>query len=270
MDSQDYVEAVLTQANVITCNVEAGVPSAAKKVKLKNCDANDVVNSDELPYISNHEILAAINNLKSTFSDQLTDIETRVTKRFTEILKEETVKLRRDFESEITKLTDRIKNAEKGQTGEIKNVQKNFETLKSKVATMESTFSDAVKDGKTDKIICECVVRNLPVDAREANDPNVTRQLVNRVIRDGLKLSDVRAVYATRKKRPDGKPGVVLFTLETPDQKKKLLQEKKHLKHHLSEDELINRSNMQTITKELGKDTVFRFHGKRLVSSKKD
>lgn len=69
-------------------------------------------------------------------------------------------------------------------------------------------------------------MRNLPVAKRERDDGNVICIRVNQVIRDVLKLSDVRPVKAARKSRSDDKPGLVLVTLESCEQNQNVLQNK--------------------------------------------
>lgn len=126
-------------------------------------------------------------------------------------------------------------------------------------------------------MVCNAVVRNLPIDQRKKKDPPTICRLVNRVIRDGLKLTDVREARAESKQRSDNKPGLVLVYSEPGDQKRKLFQYKRNLGENkdfanvcfdsaMSQDELISRFNMQTMITEIGKGKNLRFHGKRLAA----
>ena len=68
------------------------------------------------------------------------------------------------------------------------------------------------------------------VDSRETSDSQVTMNKVNSLIRDGLKLKDIKVLKAERKGSYHGKPGVIIASIETAEQKGKLMETKKELK----------------------------------------
>ena len=77
----------------------------------------------------------------------------------------------------------------------------------------------------------DLVIRNYNTDPKEVNDPQVTLNKVKWVIRDGLKVTDVNVVKCERKTSRGNKPGVILTTLETREQKLKVLENKKKLRN---------------------------------------
>lgn len=110
----------------------------------------------------------------------------------------------------------------------------------------------------------DIVIRNYEADARESTDPQTTLNMVNTLIRDGLKFTDINVVKCERKQSRGQKPGVIIATIANRDQKQKVMDNKKKLRHvHpfkkvYVEDarplsSTINESHMMTVLHELGK-----------------
>ena len=100
----------------------------------------------------------------------------------------------------------------------------------------------------------------------EKTDSQITTNRVSAVIRDGLRLSDVRVVEAKRKDNRGPNPGIVIASVETKEQKEKLMKNKKRLRQtrdyrkvyiedELSHEARTHKSNMATLLRE--KDLVF-------------
>ena len=81
------------------------------------------------------------------------------------------------------------------------------------------------------------------------------------IIRDGLKLKDINVVKAVRKATINGKPGVIIASIETLEQKRTIMENKKSLKNtdafkkvYIEEDRPLQtrvaESNMKSILKE--------------------
>ena len=113
------------------------------------------------------------------------------------------------------------------------------------------------------------------VDSRETSDSQVTMNKVNSLIRDGLKLKDIKVLKAERKGSYHGKPGVIIASIETVEQKGKVMEAKKELKKtnaykkvYIEDDRPIQtrvaESNMRTILKEIGKSDNYVFSNGRL------
>ena len=73
----------------------------------------------------------------------------------------------------------------------------------------------------------DLVIRNYAVDPRESTYSQVTLNMVNTLIRDGLKFTDVKIVKCERNKSRGEKPGVILATVENRSQKQKVMDNKK-------------------------------------------
>ena len=65
----------------------------------------------------------------------------------------------------------------------------------------------------------------------EADDTSLTKSSVEGLIRDGLRLRDAKVIKAVRKvNKSNRRPGVVIATLETTQQKEKVMKDKYKLK----------------------------------------
>ena len=60
---------------------------------------------------------------------------------------------------------------------------------------------------------------------------HVTLNKVNSLIQDGLKLKDIKVVKAELKTSGNDKPGVIIASIETLAQKRKVMETKKSLKN---------------------------------------
>lgn len=268
-DSAQYVDVVMSQQSRLTNEQDSCEPSAAKKAKTSSCE-NDPDATTDVNTIDNVELLAAIKTMHVSFSEQLNLLEVRVTAKLTETFRAETMQIRKEFDAQVKALTDKVKHLEVKGDNLQRSVSEQVKRLETKIGNNSRS---------SEKTQCNVVIRNLPVTRREAEDNTVLCNSVNQLFRDGLRLGDVRAVNTQRKQRTDSKPGIVIATMESAQQKIQLLQNKKHLKtskefsriyidNALTQDELTARSNLQTLIKEVGKNKMFRFHGKRLVLAK--
>ena len=143
-------------------------------------------------------------------------------------------------------------------------------SIKEEIISVKKSYAEATK---TDTgIENDIVIRNYAVDPKEADDAQVTFNKVNSLIRDGLKFADVTLVKCERKKSRDNRP-----TIESRDQKQKLLDNKKTLRTTRSYSNVyiedvrplssrINEANMMTVLHELGKkDQYFLSDNGRIV-----
>ncbi|KAK6185996.1 hypothetical protein SNE40_008116 [Patella caerulea] len=217
-----------------------------------------------------------MKEMRTFLAADIVEPEKRMAANLRNIMREETAELRSDFEKKISiELSKKLKSTEKAHDKDINNVKSDIGKLSGKVCEMERTISEVVSKISEDEVACSLVVRNLPLDKREDTDPNITSQLVSRIIRDGLEMGDV---HVKKSERKDNKPGVIVFTVETPEQKAKLLKHKKlrenedysgvYIDTALSREEQLSRANMQTIIRTVGKDRDLRFHGKGPVPVK--
>ena len=98
---------------------------------------------------------------------------------------------------------------------------------------------------------------------------------VNGIIRDGLKLKDIKVTNVVRKETKSRTPGVVIATIETVEQKIKILENKKALRPttqysnvYIESDKKFEiraaENNMRILLKEMGKSDKFIFSNGRL------
>ena len=205
--------------------------------------------------------------------------------------------LSKDIQSSHDKLSKRLDSLEEDLQGKIKELvsvaikaevdklrseySAEINSLKAKVASLEKSYADVVKDnGMSSAAAFEqrkkrIVVRGLPSDRNEA--AQVTHDKVMALIRDGCKLHDVKVIQAERKSTRGRKPGPVIATIETFEQKQKLMKAKNSLKNveqykkvYIENDyapETRNSdSNLRTILKEIGKDKQYRVAGGKVYS----
>lgn len=170
-----------------------------------------------------------------------------------------------------TMIDSRLKDAKTEMSSEL-----NLDALKSDVSKLQQSYAEVTSAsashaslGRRDAEVTEhctlnVVVRNLKYDAREQNDPNVTVNLVNSVIRDGLKLTDAKIVQAERKIARNSKPGVIIATVENSVQKQNVLKNKKSLRKikkyenvyiedERSHEQRLIESNIRTVLQAIGK-----------------
>lgn len=171
----------------------------------------------------------------------------------------------------------------------VKTIQDEFSQtvseLNNKVGKMQQTYADSVANGNStnkENQNSNVVIKNLTLSQHgRADSDEDTKRVVEAMIRDGLKLTDVKVKHATRKTSRDEKPGVVIATIETHQQKQKLMKEKCKLKnsskyrnvyiqHELSRSEQNTQTSLITILKEIGKDKDYHVNGSRIVSKKYD
>lgn len=119
---------------------------------------------------------------------------------------------------------------------------------------------------------------NLRESKSEKIDENCeeVKRKINALIRDGMKIKDVKVKSAVRKKSRNDKPGLVIASLETPKQKQKVMKEKGKLKNSseyhrvyinndLPKSEQNTQSSLRTILKELGKERQYTVNGSRIT-----
>jgi hypothetical protein len=134
-------------------------------------------------------------------------------------------KLRVEMKKDIGNLTKRVTAVETCQ----KNMEKEQVSLTNKQTTLESDVSDLKqKSVREDDKALLIVIRRLP----EREDENVL-ELVNSLISDGIKLTDVKVTEAERKQSyHDSQPGLVIAKCASMDDKRQIMSNKKGLRQN--------------------------------------
>ena len=200
-----------------------------------------------------------------------------------EAVKEDIDAVRKEFNDRITGLSSKLETKlTQALQGKVETeVSKVKDAMRAEIRTTDSQMSYAAATtfsvNPLEKNIC---IRNLNLDSRESTDEQVTLNKVNAIIRDGLKLKDINVVKAVRKATINGKPGVVIASIETLEQKRTIMENKKSLKNtdafkkvYIEDDRPLQarvaESNMRSILKEIGKSDNYVFANGRLLKKSK-
>ena len=209
--------------------------------------------------------------------------------------------LSNDIQSSHDKLSKRLDSLEEDLQGKIKELvsvaikaevdkvrteySAEINSLKAKVSSLEKSYADVVRvNGMSSAAAFEerkkrIVVRGIPCDRNET--AQVSKDKVSALIRDGCKLSNVKVTQAERKFSKGKKPGPIIATIETFEQKQSLMKNKNSLKNvnkykkvyienDYSPETRNTDSNLRTILKEIGKDKQYRVAGGKIFSARQD
>ncbi len=201
-----------------------------------------------------------MNRLSADFTHKLeqfsmnmqTSMTESIQKAVTEVVSREIQKVREEFDKKLKEMQDQVKEVDK-------------------------KYSDVVKGSmQDDDMALNVVIKRLPLVQNEDKDARLTVNNVVGLVKDGLKVKDVKIVRAERKKGRDGKPGVIIARLASKEQKAKLMSAKASLAGHAKYGKVwiendtslevrIQRTNIQTMLKACGKDKEYQFKGSRLL-----
>ena len=154
--------------------------------------------------------------------------------------------LSHDIQSSHDKLSKRLDSSEEDLQGKIKELvsvaikaevdklrteySAEINSRKSKVANLEKSYAEVERDnGMSSAAAFEerkerIVVRGIPCGRTETAQESQDKVMA--LVRDGCKLSDVKVTQAERKFSRGKKPGPIIATIETFEQKQKLMKTK--------------------------------------------
>jgi hypothetical protein len=161
----------------------------------------------------------------------------------------------------IEGLVNIINKAKDGLFNEVNELRDGLKSVKHDL-TNASVHVDVVHDKN------RVVIKMLEEKCDETENPEITKNSVVSLFRDGLHLNDISVISAERKKANGRPPGVVIATVETNEQKHKIVKNKSKLRnsrnysHVYIENETTIESrnmeaNMRTILKEIGRDNDY-------------
>ena len=205
------------------------------------------------------DLNASINGLNRRIVQVEQNLEKNLVEKLTSVIhltvKEEISKARSDFDSEIC-------------------------AMKLKLSDMEKVMQDhngTINAGDTAQKPCSVIIRNLRESPNEAEGSNpIAKNKVISLVRDGLKLRDVRVNDAERKKANGDNPGLIVATFESHEQVAAVLKAKTDLRKtndyssvyiepFLSQAELSTQTTFRTILREIGKSDNYLVHGSKLT-----
>ena len=261
----------------------------SKKLKQQSpaegiCDLVDLMKSQFTSFRSDLQEMRS--EMTSTFESRFTSFEAKLTNTVMKVVHEEIDSVKKDFNTRIDGLSNKLESKlesklvqyvethiEKKVSSVSDDLQKSLglSELQKEVTSLKTTYASVAGAGasvpassSSEGIERNIIIRNLRCDPKEETDRTVTLNKVYKLFRDSLKLKTVKIVSCERKSSKSKKPGVIVVTIETADQKQEIMQIKNRLKNtpeykdvYIENDRSfstrINESNMFTVLKELGK-----------------
>ena len=245
--------------------------SERRKGKATVISDNSDASTNELISIMSDNMKTMFEDLNRKVDTMASDIENRLSKKFSQLIDKR-------ISNELSKMTREINS----RIDTVKSdIYKEFDELEAQVKDISSVKSDLGPNGDIDLRI---VLRNVP----ESRDENVIDK-VNGVIREGLKLRDVKVVKAERKQTErqtgrNSKPPVIVASFESAEDKRAVMTNKKMLKddrnkhkhvfihNDQTKAERVQRANFQTILDSLKNNgsSNLQMRGSRVIRGAQD
>ncbi|CAC5416100.1 unnamed protein product [Mytilus coruscus] len=172
----------------------------------------------------NDKVFERIENLENTFAKNIVE---NMSKMIDNKINKEVNKVKDDFKAQMTTVNKRIDGIVNKLRSDIKNIH-------TEVADRVRTDLISSQAGAITRPIhrdTKFVVKMLSETDAEKTDSELTKNWVSAIIRDGLRLHDVRVVKATRMESKGNRPGRVIASVENEEQKEKLMKSKRKLKY---------------------------------------
>ncbi|KAL4229077.1 hypothetical protein ACF0H5_012116 [Mactra antiquata] len=252
---------------IAQADVHVSANTSIEKIMQKMC--SDVAN-----------LSSEIQLMYSSFETRLDKLESGLEKRISnkvaqmidKRMNSEVSKSQKSIESKIELIRDEVYAQVNSDIDDVnQKVTADLDDIKSRIVGI-SESGDTVPGNNELNI----VIRNLP----EHNSENIVNK-VKTLMREGVKLPNVDIVKAVRKRASQGsnKPGVVVASLKSREDKKPVLSSKNKLKHNtkysrvyihsdMSKSDRIIADNVRTIISAFkSKDSSLSLKGSRVVKS---
>jgi hypothetical protein len=125
---------------------------------------------------------------------------------------------------EVDALTRRMSQLE--NLGVPTDTSTQLEELRSQVTRLQEGPKGALPVASNKNI----VIKNLPVSETQDADSDITVGMVEKLLKEGLKMDKVEIVKAERKRSRNGWPGIITVTLDSVEDKKNILKAKRGLR----------------------------------------
>lgn len=223
------------------------------------------------------EIIDSLDNKLDTLGTRIQDAVMRSIKNDIELI-------RKEFNNKIESLSNNLENKLTSKLSSILECRVSSEVAKARkqladdvnITKLKSdikSYADAVQSKSTSSLEEQkkrVVIRGVSWESSEPEQ--ITRDRVDALIRDGCKLRDVRVKRVQRINSKGKRPGPIIVTFDTFEQKQKLMRAKRVLNDsrdykrvYIENDygpEVRNAdSNWRTILKEMGKQDQYRVSG---------
>ena len=182
-----------------------------------------------------------ISDVRKEFNNRMDGltkkVEEKVNKNMKKTVEDKVKCIRKEIDADVSKIAKQVKDA-----GKV--IDRIKETI---IPTMQETLGDEtdelrssmnrLRDQVKDRPDSSC---SLPQENRHTNivirnmvqreNENVERR-VNGLIQDSLRLRDISVAKAVRKQsRSDSKPGLIIATMKSNEEKETVMKHKRHLK----------------------------------------
>jgi hypothetical protein len=149
--------------------------------------------------------------------------------------------------------------------GKLSNFQEKINTLEANISKVEKSYSTAVKQSSVDdNTKLNIVIKGTVCGKNEANNQQCTVNKVKSLIRDWLKLSNVKVLKADRKDSRNSKPGLIIAKANSSEDKTLAMKAKSKLKGNKSYGNMYiekefpwevrsQQNNLRSIPREIGK-----------------
>ena len=288
-DDAEYVDQVMASQSILTVKSDDRSSDGRKRRHSTDDESENELPAKKEKSDSDFAELLRVGlsdlkqDLSNTLDQKFNSFENKLKTAILATVQEEIKGVRKEFNDRIdglskkleekvcAKLQDKIDSKLKEAKREITR-DSNVDKLKDDVSKLQKSYADVASslsheqrsDENPEQSKVKVVVRNLEQDEQEGRDPNVTVNLVNRLIRDGLKLTSAKVVQAERKTSRNNKPGVIIAQFETHAQKQSVLGIKQSLKKtkkyqnvyiedERSQEQMLVESNLRTVLQAVGK-----------------
>lgn len=219
-----------------------------------------------------HRLMEMMNTLSSSLSNLSTELA-NVCKSLTTRM----VNLENNLDKKwADKIQIMVHDTVRDEVAKTKGaLESDMRDLTEKVKTLECSYADVCKktSGSLEQNI---VIRNLPFDNRENEFADALRTKLEGLFRDGVKVYEIDITSSIRKESMSDKPGVVIVTLGSVEQKRKIMRNKRNLmksqrydRVYIEHDNPVEirrqNSNLRTILKACDQNKQYTVKNGRLI-----
>ena len=244
-------------------NMAANNGNSASGSNMDSMDSGELCLRTLMLNIS-RDLNESINGINQRIMQVEENLEKNLVEKLTNVIhltvKDEISKARSDFDSEICAMKLKLSDMEKVLQGP----------------------NGTLNVGDAAQKPCAVIIRNLRESPNETEGSNpIAKNKVISLVRDGLKIRDVRVSDAQRKKANGDNPGLVLATFESHEQVSKVLKAKTELRKtndyntvyiepFLSQSALSTQATFRTFLREIGKSDNYHVHGSKLIPRRRN
>ena len=289
-EDADYVDQVMASQSILQVDsTDICISSDARKRRLSSDDESE----SGVPAKKEKSDLDLAELMKTSFTDLKEDMTNTLDKKFESFenklkntilatVQEKINNVRKEFNDRIDGLSRKLEetissNMQSKIDSKLQQAKSdmkkdlNLNKIKDDVSKLQRSYAEAAVGNnptaqKAEEPKLQVVVRNLKYDEREERDPNMTVNLVKCLVRDRLKLANVKITHAERKCSRNNKPGVGIVKCESSALKQTVLtcSTKKSLRKirtyqdvyiedERSHEQRLSESNIRTLLQAVGK-----------------